>query len=46
MIDHDAIKLDRLIRKRRRELGLVPNRWRVIFNRLANDWAIFGSLFL
>ena len=35
MPDYDGQKLDRLIRRRRRELGLVPCRWRAIFNRLA-----------
>ncbi len=34
MTDRDAIKLDRLIRKRRKALGITPSRWRAAWNRL------------
>ena len=42
----DAKKLQKLIRQRRRELGLTPSRWRMIFNRLAITAAILGGLIL
>ncbi|MGC9261573.1 MAG: hypothetical protein ACP5I8_16035 [Phycisphaerae bacterium] len=35
MTDRDAVKLDRLIRRRRRELGIVPSRWQTFWIRLA-----------
>ncbi len=46
MADIDAVKLDRLIRQRRRELGIAPSRWRMIFNRLAITAAILGGWLL
>lgn len=46
MADREGEKLDRLIRRRRRELGLVPCRWRVLFSRLVNLLAAVGSVIL
>jgi len=46
MIDPDAKRLDRLIRRRRLELGIAPNRWRMILNRLAITAAILGGWLL
>ena len=46
MTDIDAVKLDRLIRQRRRELGIVPSRWRVAWYRLAITAAILGGWLL
>ena len=34
MIDHDAEKLQKLIQKRRRDLGLTPSRWRTWLSHL------------
>ena len=46
MTDRDAIKLDRLIRQRRRALGLTPSRWRMAWYRLAITAAILGGWIL
>jgi|GEM_PF-3066145 len=35
VVDTDGVRLDRLIRQRRRALGLTPSRWRVAWYRLA-----------
>ena len=46
MTDRDAVKLDRLIRQRRRELGIEPSRWRTDWYRLAITAAILGGWLL
>jgi len=46
MIDTDAAKLQKLIMKRRRALGLTPNRWRMAWYRLAILLAAVGSVIL
>lgn len=35
MTDREAERLQRLIQRRRKALGITPNRWRVLFSRLS-----------
>ena len=43
MID-DGLRLQRLIESRRRELGLMPSRWRVAWYRLVITAAILAGI--
>ena len=45
-LDTDGQRLQAVIEKRRRELGIVPSRWRMAFFRLAILLAAVGSVIL
>ena len=45
-LDSDGMRLQALIEKRRRALGIVPSHWRVAWYRLAILLAAVGSVIL